>query len=223
MTPRTAGRGRPFVWANCAVSTDGRLAYSGGRRARLSGPDDLRRVQSIRAESQAILVGAGTIRADDPSLRVHWEMLDRPRGPEPLRVILDSRSGVPRGARVFDGSQPTLLASAEDHRTDPPPGIDRFVSGRGRVDLSGLLAELDRRRVRQLLVEGGSETLAAFLRGRLVDRLTIYLAPVIIGGRDAPTMVGGPETIDAAGEIPLRRIEARPIDDGWLLTFEPVP
>ncbi|EQD29124.1 2,5-diamino-6-hydroxy-4-(5-phosphoribosylamino)pyrimidine 1-reductase, partial [mine drainage metagenome] len=103
---------RPFVWLNAAMSLDGRLAYAEGRRALLSGPEDLRRVQDLRRSLDAILVGSGTVLADDPSLRVHWERVveDPPlRGAQPTRVVLDARGRLPSGARVLDGSLPTLV------------------------------------------------------------------------------------------------------------------
>ena len=214
---------RPRVWANCAISLDGRLAYAGGARARLSGPDDLRRVQQLRADSQSILVGVGTVRLDDPSLRVHWELLDRPPGQEPMRIVLDSRGETPDGARVLDGAAPTLIATSRDcTRTFAPP-VEQFAAGAPHVDLPALLDELGRRGHRQLLVEGGSQVLSSFLRGGLVDRLTVFVASSLIGGRTAPTMVAGDETPDAAHLTRLVRGECRPIDDGWLLDYRPAP
>lgn len=209
----------PFVWANCAVSLDGRLAYARGRRARLSGPEDLRRVQELRAASQAILVGVGTVRLDDPSLRVHWELLGRPPGPAPWRVVLDSRGSTPESARVLDGAQPTLVATAAGCERRFPEGVAQFAAGEGRVDLRALLAELGRRRVRQLLVEGGSAVLGSFLREGLVDRLTVFVASVVIGDREAPSMVSGLETPDADRALRLERGELRALDDGWLLSY----
>ncbi len=212
---------RPYVWANCAVSLDGRLAYAGGARARLSGPGDLKRVQELRIASQAILVGRGTVVADDPSLRVHWELLDRPPGPEPLRVVLDSGGTIPDSARVLHVPPATLVATAEGVPRRYPEGVETFAAGAPGVDLERLLAELGRRGVHQLLVEGGSAVLASFLRGGLVDRLTVYVAPVIIGGATAPPMVGGIETPGEPEAVPLVREDGRALDDGWLLTYGP--
>jgi 2,5-diamino-6-(ribosylamino)-4(3H)-pyrimidinone 5'-phosphate reductase len=212
---------RPFVWANCAISLDGRLAYAGGRRARLSGPEDLRRVHALRAECQAIVVGIGTVRADDPSLRVKWELLGRPPGAEPTRVILDSKGAVPAGAKVLDGSIPTLIATAQGSRRTYPPGVETFAAGSERVDLEALLHELHRRGNRQILVEGGSGVLAAFFRAGLVDRFTVFVASTLIGGASAPTLLTGPETVDAGSALYLERGAARAVDDGWLLTYSP--
>ena len=212
---------RPLVHVNCAVSADGRLALAGGRRARLSGPEDLVRVQAIRAASDAILVGVGTVLVDDPSLRVHWDLLDRPPGREPLRVVLDSSGRTPDTARVLDGRSPTLIATTSACLRRFPQGVEVFAAGRERVDLPSLLTELHRRGVAQLMVEGGSEVIASFLRERLVDRLTVYVAPVLIGGASAPPMMRGPETHDESAWVGLRLVAAEPLGSGLLVTWEP--
>ena len=212
---------RPFVHVNCAVSADGRLAYADGRRARLSGPEDLARVQALRAECEAILVGAGTVRLDDPSLRVHWDLLHRSPGRDPLRVILDSRGRTPEKAQVLDGRRPTLVATAKGCPRKFPASVDVFAAGEDRVDLPALLHELGRRGISKLLVEGGAEVIASFLRGRLTDRLTVYVAPVLIGGTSAPPMMRGPETQDEGETVALSLTSSERLGPGLLLTWDP--
>jgi riboflavin-specific deaminase-like protein len=214
-------RPRPRVIVNCAVSLDGRLAYAGGRRARLSGPEDLARVQRLRSRSGAILVGARTVLLDDPSLRVHAELLEAPPGPPPLRVVLDSRGAIPAGARVLDGTQPTLIATVRGCDRPYPPTVERFAAGEGRVDLAALLEHLARRSIGQLLVEGGAEVIASFVRGGWVDELTVYVAPVLIGGRTAPSLMGGPESREAAEAVPLELRSVERLGTGTLLTLRP--
>ncbi|MCI4363419.1 MAG: dihydrofolate reductase family protein [Thermoplasmata archaeon] len=214
---------RPRVLVNCAISLDGKLAYAGGARARLSGPDDLRRVQALRAACGAVLVGAGTVRHDDPSLRVHWELLGAPPGREPLRVILDSHEGIPERSRVLDGSRPTLLATPRDSRGRYPAGVEIWRSPGTRVELAPLLGHLAGKGVERLLVEGGATVLASFFRERLVDELTVYVAPVLIGGASAPSLLAGEECPDEARTIPLERTGVEPMDDGVLLRFRPRP
>jgi 2,5-diamino-6-(ribosylamino)-4(3H)-pyrimidinone 5'-phosphate reductase len=210
---------RPRVHLNCAISLDGRLAYAGGKRALLSGPGDLARVQGLRAELEAILVGVGTVLSDDPSLRVHWDQLHRSPGREPLRVILDTHGRTPTTAKVLDGSQPTLVATGSAcTRTFPAP-VETFRAGQDEVELPALLGELARRGVRSLLVEGGAKVLSAFLRAGVVDALTVYVAPIVIGGTTAPPMVGGNETWGPEQVVRLRRGSAVPLDDGFLLSY----
>jgi 2,5-diamino-6-(ribosylamino)-4(3H)-pyrimidinone 5'-phosphate reductase len=210
---------RPKVHVNCAVSVDGRLAYAGGKRALLSGPNDLIRVQQLRADLDAILVGVGTVITDDPTLSVHWDLLHRPPGRSPLRVILDTHGRVPATAKVLDGSQPTLVATATLSDRAYPAPVEVFRSGGDEVDLRALLRELARRGIRSVLVEGGAKVLASFLRAGVVDTLTVYVAPVIIGGRTAPSMVSGRETQAAGQAVRLRRGVAVPLDDGFLLSY----
>jgi 2,5-diamino-6-(ribosylamino)-4(3H)-pyrimidinone 5'-phosphate reductase len=217
--PPEAPPSRPRVHLNCAVSLDGRLAYAGGKRALLSGPSDLARVQGLRAELDAILVGVGTVLADDPSLRVHWELLHRAPCREPLRVILDTHGRVPPTARVLDGTQRTLLATSAECTRTYPSGVEVLRAGRDEVDLPALLADLGRRGVGSILVEGGAKVLASFLRAGLVDRLTVYVAPVVIGGTTAPPMVGGAETWGPEQAVRLQRGAAVPLDDGFLLSY----
>jgi 2,5-diamino-6-(ribosylamino)-4(3H)-pyrimidinone 5'-phosphate reductase len=212
---------RPEVIVNCAVSADGRLAYAGGKRAHLSGPDDLARVQWLRADVDGILVGIGTVLADDPSLRVHWELIDRPKGRTPARIVVDSNGRTPEGARVLDGSAPTILAVAERAERVFPPTVQVVRSGVERVDLTKLFAELQRRGMRKLLVEGGGEILASVLHAGLFDRLTVYVAPVTIGGESAPAMVRGPDAGPERPAVPMVFVSAEPIDDGVLLTYLP--
>ncbi|HKS59190.1 MAG TPA: dihydrofolate reductase family protein [Thermoplasmata archaeon] len=212
---------RPRVFLNCAVSLDGRLAYAEGRRAMLSGPEDLARVQGLRAESDAVLVGVGTVLKDNPSLRVHWELLGKKSGRTPARVVLDTHARTPEGARVLDGSVATLVATGAAARRRFPPYVETFRSGSDRVDLDALLHHLVGWGVQTLMVEGGATVLSSFLRGGLADRLTVYVAPVVIGGRSAPSMVAGPESTGPEDAVPMTRVSATPLGEGTLLEYRP--
>jgi len=214
---------RPTVWLNCAVSLDGRLAFAEGVRARLSSLEDLVRVQRLRSEVDGILVGVGTVVLDDPSLRVHWELLGKSGGPSPHRIVLDGSGRTPAGARVLDGSAPTILATTERcHRTFPSH-VQTIVAGRERVELGPLFAELCRRGIRRLLVEGGAAVLASVVRAGLFDRWTVYYAPVAIGGARAPPLLAGPEThgFDEAVRVELADLER--VGEGFVATYLPKP
>jgi 2,5-diamino-6-(ribosylamino)-4(3H)-pyrimidinone 5'-phosphate reductase len=213
---------RPYVHVNCAISLDGRLAFAGGKRAILSGPHDLARVQGLRADLGAVLVGVGTVLLDDPSLRIHWDLLNRPPGPPPLRICLDGRGRLPPSARLLDGTQPTIVATTKSAGRPYPATVETIVAGPGpEVDLPILLRALADRGTRGLLVEGGAHVIASFLRAGLVDRMTVYVAPVLIGGETAPSLMAGPESHSPEDWIELRRDSAEPLDDGVLISLRP--
>jgi len=213
---------RPYVHINCAVSLDGRLAFAGGRRAALSGPQDLARVQRLRAELGAVLVGVGTVILDDPSLRIHWELLHRPPGPPPVRICLDGRGRLPATARLLDGSQPTIVGTTEAAKRTYPATVETIVAGPGpEVDLPRFLAALRARGLPRLLVEGGAHVIASFLRAGLVDRMTVYVAPVLIGGETAPSLMAGPESHSSNDWVELLRESVEALDDGVLISLLP--
>jgi 2,5-diamino-6-(ribosylamino)-4(3H)-pyrimidinone 5'-phosphate reductase len=219
----TDARDRPTVWLNCAVSLDGRLAFAEGARARLSSPEDLARVQRIRAEVDGIVVGVGTVILDDPSLRVHRELLGGGEGPNPSRIVLDSSGRTPEGARVLDRSAPTIVATSARSRRTFPSHVRTVAAGRDRVELAVLLAELRRAGMRRVLVEGGAQVLASFVRERLWDRWTVYYAPVAIGGRRAPPMLAGPEAHDFEEAMRVRLARVEPVGEGFVATYDPLP
>jgi 2,5-diamino-6-(ribosylamino)-4(3H)-pyrimidinone 5'-phosphate reductase len=213
---------RPAVWVNCAASADGRLAYAGGRRARLSSPEDLRRVQQLRANSDAILVGVGTVLKDDPSLRVHWDLLGEPEGSSPTRVVVDSTGRTPEGAKVLDGSIPTIVATSEQCVRSFPPHIRTIVAGRTTVDLAELFLRLHQAGLRRLMVEGGAEILSSVLRAGLFDRFTVYYAPLVIGGRTAPAVTAGPDANGPDGTVALQLLALDRLGEGYVATYVPV-
>ena len=102
-----------------------------------------------------------------------------------------------------------------------PANVTVLRSGGVRVDIAVLLAQLQRAGIRKILVEGGGEVIASFLRGGWFDRCTVYVAPVVIGGSTAPPMARGPETVGDEDATRLRFVSAEPIDDGVLLTYLP--
>jgi 2,5-diamino-6-(ribosylamino)-4(3H)-pyrimidinone 5'-phosphate reductase len=222
MKEATPALARPYVHVNCAISLDGRLAFAEGKRAPLSGPHDLARVQELRAQFGAVLVGVGTVILDDPSLRVHWELLHRKPGAAPVRICLDGRGRLPTSARLLDGSQPTIIATTKSAKRTYPAGVETVLAGAGpEVDLPVLLGALAARGLRGVLVEGGAHVIASFLRARLVDRMTVYVAPVLIGGTTAPSLMAGPESRSQEDWVELLRESVEPLDDGVLISLRP--
>lgn len=213
------------VRVNAATSADGKLSTRRREQIRISGDADIARVDRLRAESDAVMVGVGTVLADDPALRRHDEAHRRKVGKlgPPARVVADSRARTPSDAAVLDGDPSTFVLT-----TDGAPG-DRLdalreraatviVAGDDRVDLPAAFDELDTRGVSDLLVEGGGELVFSLFEAGLVDELSVFVGGVVIGGRDAPTLADGEGFVDEFTELELRDV-AR-IDDGVVLRWE---
>ena len=188
--------GRPFVLAKWAATLDGKIAAASGESRWITGPAARRRAMRFREEYDAVLVGAGTVAADDPRLT---RRLARRRPRMQWRIVLDGELRVPVKARVFAGAGRKVVVTAA--RLPHPRakqlearGVEVWsLPGRSRktVDLHRLLAELGRREVASVMVEGGAETLASFFQAGLVDRVAVFTAPTVLGGRGALSAVGG--------------------------------
>jgi len=168
-----------------------------------------------------VVVGVGTVVKDDPSLRVHWELLGRPPGREPTRVIVDGSGRTPEGAKVLDGSAPTIVGVAEGCPRRFPPKVRTIVAGRGRVDLGRFFERLAEAGMHRLLVEGGSQILGAVLRARLYDRLTVYYAPWAIGDGSAPPLDAGPSATTFDDAVALELIGVERVGAGYVASYRP--
>nr|WP_308301929.1 dihydrofolate reductase family protein [Frankia sp. AgKG'84/4] len=213
-SPRAAARLRPYVIASCAMSLDGRIDNADGPRLILSGPADLDRVDEVRASCDAILVGAGTVRRDDPRLAVRDAGRRAARvavglPPSPIRVVLSASGRLAPTARVFAGPGEVVV-----YRVTPDGGPD--------LDLAEVLADLADRGVRRLLVEGGTAVHTAFLTAGLVDELHLVVAPFFVGDPAAPAFVGPGHFPHGAG-APLHLAEVRQLDDVVLLRYLAAP
>jgi 3,4-dihydroxy 2-butanone 4-phosphate synthase/GTP cyclohydrolase II len=185
--------GRPFVTLSYAQSLDGSITVRRGEQTFISGPEAGRLTHQLRARHDAILVGIGTVIADDPRLTVRLV-----RGPDPQPVVLDSRLRFPLAARMLRGERRPWIATTE--AADPArqaaleaagARIIRLPAGPdGMVSLPALLGHLDRLNVRSLMVEGGATVISRFLAEHLVDRLALTIAPMMLGGLNAVSDLG---------------------------------
>ena len=184
--PSGAGAARPRVTLSYAQTLDGRLATRGGSARWISGPDSLRYTHELRAAHDAIMVGVGTVLADDPRLTVRLAP-----GRDPLRVVVDGTLRLPLTAAVLaDGAAPgTLVAATEAAPAAQEAALAALgaavlrlpATPEGQVDLAALLTALGARGVGTVMVEGGARLLTALLRARLADRLVVTIAPKILG------------------------------------------
>lgn len=219
--------GRPYVIAKWAMTLDGRVATVSGDSRWVTGELARREVHRLRAQSGAVLVGRGTVEADDPQLTVRLA----PAARQPLRVVLDSRLRLPLERKIFDTQEaPTLLFHTEQAFSQKKAALqERGVevlysppSEAGRVDLSAVLMELGRRQIRQLLVEAGPQLTGAFLCQELVDELWIYIAPAVEGGAGRPPTWGS----GVAQMVDVSRwkwVETPRLGDDLRLTLRPRP
>ncbi|WP_411106577.1 bifunctional diaminohydroxyphosphoribosylaminopyrimidine deaminase/5-amino-6-(5-phosphoribosylamino)uracil reductase RibD [Streptomyces sp. cmx-4-9] len=193
--------GRPHVTWKYAATLDGRSAAADGSSRWISSAESRADVHRLRAESDAVLVGSGTLRADDPHLAVRG--IDG--AVQPLRIALDTRAEVRPAARILDAAAPTLLVVAEDADTRHLPGVDvlRLPLRQGRIGVDDLLAALHARGTRSVLLEGGPALAGAFLEAGAVDRVIGYLAPALLGAGPAALADAGIGTVSAALRLDL--------------------
>lgn len=189
---------RPFITWKLAATLDGRTAAADGTSRWITGPDARAAVHRLRAERDAVLVGTGTLRADDP----HLAARDIPGATQPLRVVLDARGELPLTSRVLDDAAPTLVVVAEGTATDhlAAAGVDvlavpRTASG---LDMVALLEALHERGVRSVLLEGGAHLAGAFVAADLVDEVVAHLAPALLGSGRSVLEDAGITTITEA-------------------------
>jgi 5-amino-6-(5-phosphoribosylamino)uracil reductase len=215
------------VLLSCAVSLDGCIDDAGDTRLVLSNEADLDRVDAVRASCDAILVGANTIRRDDPRLVVRSPARQAERRAaglpaSPAKVTVTRRGDLDAAARFFttgDAERLVYCASAGLAGARERLGaVATVVDAGDPLDLVAVLADVARRGIERLMVEGGTEILTQLLAAGLADELHLAVAPVLVGDPDAPRLVGaGPFPEDGCGAPTL--VEARPIGDVVLLRY----
>jgi diaminohydroxyphosphoribosylaminopyrimidine deaminase/5-amino-6-(5-phosphoribosylamino)uracil reductase len=211
-------RGRPFVTVKYAMSADGKIATRTGHSRWISGEASRRRAHRERARHDAVLVGLGTVRADDPQLTVRLDS-----GPDPLRVVVDSQARLPLDCRLLSGGAPVLVACTEEAPAERVQALARraevvrLPARGGRVSLQALAAHLASRGVCSVLLEGGSELIGSALEEGLVDRVLVFVAPLLLGGRQAPTPAAGQGVAAVSQGLRLRDVTWERLGDDLLL------
>jgi 2,5-diamino-6-(ribosylamino)-4(3H)-pyrimidinone 5'-phosphate reductase len=220
---------RPYVILNVAMSADGKTDTVARRGAAISSPLDRQRVDRLRASCDAIMVGGRTLTGDDPQLTVksadlRAERLRRGLEENPVKIGVITRANLPDSSRFLTAG-PARIIIFTTTQTDPVEierlfelGVHVFVMGERRVDLKGALQCLKEQGIERLLVEGGGTLNEELLKQNLVDEISVYIAPWIFGGADAPTFASG-AGLTRQTAIPLEQTRLEELADGGIVVY----
>ncbi|UUX92803.1 2,5-diamino-6-(ribosylamino)-4(3H)-pyrimidinone 5'-phosphate reductase [Methanoplanus endosymbiosus] len=220
---------RPFVFVNLAMSADGKLSTTERRQVKISGKSDFLRVDEIKAGSDAIMVGIGTVTADDPSLTVKSEKLKKERterGCEenPIRIVIDSEGRTPENAEILHKGPGRRIIAVSEKASDKnlerlSPYADIIVAGKDKVDLAGVMEALSDIDVKRVMVEGGGTLIWSLFEEDLIDEFYTCIGNIIIGGDSAPTPADGTGFIKEENFTRLELIDMEKADEGVLLRW----
>ena len=230
MSPMGSGDRRPRVTVNLAMSADGKISTVGRRQVRISGQEDRERVDRLKAGSDAVMVGIGTVLADNPSLTVKSDGLKQERAragkaENPVRIVVDSRARTPVDADILrKGAGERIIAvsarAGEEASAKYRDLATVVVAGDEEVDLPLLMERLHDRGIRRLMVEGGGTLIASLFRLGLVDEFYTFVGNLVIGGAKAPTPADGPGFLDDNEFVSLRLMELVELGEGVLLRWQ---
>lgn len=206
--------GTPFAILKAGLSLDGKIATNAGQSRWITGEASRKLVHQLRNEVDAVLVGVNTVIQDDPLLTTR---LEREEGQDPLRIIVDTHLRIPLHAKVLQTTPTTTVVAvgpgADQKKVEQIQRLKAKVMTlpchENGIDLQQLMVELGKRSVTSVLLEGGSEVNASALAANIVDKIVFILAPMIIGGREAPTVVAGRGIASLSEAIRLERPEVR--------------
>jgi 2,5-diamino-6-(ribosylamino)-4(3H)-pyrimidinone 5'-phosphate reductase len=218
---------RPFVFINVAMTADGKIDTFERKGAAISSQSDKARVDRLRAESDAVMVGGRTLLDEDPKLTVKSEALQAERlrrgfSPNPAKVGIVSEADL-KPDSLFLNTGPAQIVIFTTYRTSKDQieilrsrSVDVYVHDSQRVDLPRALGTLKELGVQRLMVEGGAALNFELLKLRLVDEITAYIAPMIFGGDSAPTMAAG-SGLERSAAVPLQLAHVEHVEDGGVL------
>ena len=218
---------KPYVILNAAMTLDGKIATKTGS-SNISGKKDLERVHELRKECDAIMVGIGTVLADDPRLTVH--KIDASSNDNPIRIVVDSKCRTPIAARITNKDAKTIIAAANEYKYDfivsdryeafKKRGVNFFFSGDKKVDLKALMNYLHEEGINKLMLEGGSTLNFSMIKAGLIDEIRICVAPMVVGGKDSKTFFDG-EGFDLMDEaVKLKLSDSYQLDDDLILHYK---
>ena len=198
------------------MSADGKIALPDRSQIRLSNKEDMKRVNKLRKESDAILVGIGTVIEDNPRLIIkNNENIST----NPVRVVLDTNGRTPINSNVLDDKSKTIIAVGNHFAGEIPGNSEVIKCGDEQIDIELLMKKLYERGLKNILVEGGENVLWSFLNQNLFDEINIFVASQIVGGVKTPTVAGGSGFTNKNDTLQLKLKEAEKIGNGILLKY----
>jgi len=217
--------GNPFVIMKTAMTIDGKIACKSGKSKWISNEKSRQHVHNLRNRLSGIMVGIGTVLKDDPSLTCRRGEFSR----QPIRIIVDSSLKIPLDAKVLTDERPeeTIIATTEKLDNQKAESIKSLgakilyvPSKDGRVDLIKLMELLGKEQIDSILLEGGGELNYSALKAGIVDKVMTFIAPKILGGKDAPTPVEGEGAMDMSQQIELENIKIQMFGDDVMIEGE---
>jgi len=208
---------KPYVVINCAMSADGKIASPTGKQLRISCEEDIERMYNLRNECDAVLVGIKTVLNDNPKLTVKEKYVKNPK--QPIRIVLDTYCKTPIDSLVVNNVSKTFIITAEKCSKNFNENVEIIRCNKDKYDFINLEEFLEicfKRGIKKLMVEGGGKVIWNFLNSGFVDDFFVYIGPMIIGGKNTPTISG---FLDNSQIISLKLIEAKSIGPGILLHF----
>lgn len=218
---------RPYTVVNVAMSADGKLSTRERRQVKISGTQDFTRVDRLKAGCDAVMVGIGTVLADDPSLTVKAEecrqrRINRGADEHPVRIVVDSNARTPPGASILNkGTGKRIIAVSEQADDQRVAALRKtatvIITGEKDVDLTRMMEKLGEMGLQRIMVEGGGTLIAGLLAAGLVDEIYTFIGNIIIGGKDAPTLADGPGFVKESDFCRLTLLESHRMESGILL------
>ena len=202
--------GKPFVHLKMAISLDGRIATRTGDARWITGEESRAKVQDLRHEYDAILIGSNTVSVDNPVLT---DRSGKPKHKKLVRVVLDNSLKISLNSQlVLTARQFPTIVFTDNNDSEKisdlrAEGVEIIQIAEGGRNLQGVLSELKKRDIQSVLVEGGADVAGSFYDAKLIDKISFFIAPMVIGGKNAPTAIGGLGASQLSGAMRLIRSE----------------
>ncbi len=222
---------KPYVILNAAMTLDGKIATKTGS-SEISGKEDLERVHEIRKQVDGIMVGIGTVLADDPRLTVH--KIDARKEDNPIRIVVDNKARTPLNFRILNDDAETIIAVSalcdENYENSDKEAVKRakelekrvnvFYSSSETVDLVEFMEHLHSIGIKSIMLEGGSTLNFSMIRDGLIDEIKICIAPMVVGGKDSKTFFDGEGFDYMKDAVQLELVNNFPLGKDFIMEYK---